>query len=341
MITVPMDFAVISPQTLLQKLLDKIRGQEGIFTGIINWDERFEIKLLCGETVRKFENPQYHGSLKDFWDWMELLGYTRKFEGNTLIFSKRSEYYRPDVIAMDLGEKEVAKLEEEANDEHAYTSLEIGYKKQEYNKDNGLLDPAGTFSYLTGYNSKISNDLSRISPYRGDSLGIEYLCWENVSEEPNKDDKSDKDIFAVALKPDAGNNQYIFADTYAITAGGITLHNAELSPYFLATRNLDLLGITCYGKTLRFTATDGYRDAVLNGDPNVLYSDIPIDKRLFSPSMYYFDAGTWKNLPPMDITDGLVRFRYRGQTYKGYIKSIWKVYGSEKSANWELYAVKY
>ncbi|MBF0651264.1 hypothetical protein IR083_20815 [Dysgonomonas sp. GY75] len=339
---------IIKPQTLLQRLLDNI-SRKGMFQAVINWDETFSPILCCGETLRQFNEPKLHGSLNDLMEWLNLMGYSYKYSGNQMIYSKRANLYDKNITAIVLDPNEVANFEEEANDNHSYTSLEIGYKKETYDKAKGLLDPNATFNYSTGYINSKEKKLSLISPYRADPVGFELILWDEVAKTTDTDSKNDNNIFVLQLTENASDYTVDTTSMMRVidyNGYSFDLFNGILNPHFLALRNNDRLGIVA--KLLKFASTDGYDKAripgVINGQPillDILYTDIDVDKRerLFRPVNYTFEAGTWKNLPELSVADGIVQFTYRGIVYRGFINSVEKVYGSEKKANWELLAI--
>lgn len=334
----PIIINVIDPSKLLQKYIDLIAGY-GKFTSEIEWDEEFIPMLCAGETIRNFPTPYLHDKLGNFMEWMEVMGYTYQYIGNKIVYKKRDLFYKSNIISMSLEDNEVSNVVEKSEGDFAYTSLNIGYKKQDYRKNNGLLDPNGTFNYLTGYTNQKENILSIISPYRADPLGFEYLTWERYSVPTDTDNASDKDIFALQLRRvinDIGINYYAVDNNYIITSSGIELFNGALNPYFLVQRNKSKIGINT--KHLRFTATDGYRESLLDGN-NILYQDIDISDRLFKPIKLSFNAGTYKSIPNIDIGNGIIQFYNKGELKKGFIETIKKSYVNEKEVEWTLYEI--
>ena len=323
---------VISPIKLLQKYLDLMAG-EGVFKGGIEWEnEPAEVMILAAESVRGFENANIHGSPNDFFDWLKVLGYEPDIKGDTITFRKRDKVFLSDVVAMELTSSEVSDLIVKADSEHTYTSVEIGYDKEDYDNINGRSEVNGKFSYTTGYVSREDNKLQLISPYRSDSIGIEFLCQERG--EVTTDKKDDNDIFFVALV-DEGKSYKEYKDIYIRDrVTNVELFNAIFCPYYLVKRNENLIGIN--SNVLKFKSTDMNRDAIIVGEDIDMYSDVEITERLFSPVIYDFASGHHKDLP--DNKNGLICFEWQGETKKGYIKSIRKNYATEEETTWELHA---
>lgn len=329
---------VISPDVLLQRYLDEMSGVKGLFRGEILWkDEPYKTMIVAAESIRQMPKARIYGKPNDFFNWMRVLGYEYEIEGNVLTFRERDSFFTPSV-ALSMREDEVADLIEQADSEYAYTSLEIGYDKQDYDGLNGRLEPNGTFSYTTGYVTREDNKLSLISPYRADSIGIEYLCHKDMSN--TKDDESDNDIFFVALtENDSTYEEYkdliIKDNTYPVD-----LFNAVFLPCFLVDRNKSLIGINA--KMLKFKSSDMSNSSLVSGDSRFTspYVDIELNEKLFEPIIYNFAAGSHKDMPPQSIRNGLISIQWNNEEYLGYIKEIRKNYAKETETTWELHAYK-
>lgn len=328
---------LIRPERLLQRFLDSISGVINKFIANIEWSELSTIMLCAGETIRGFENATLHGSLKDFIEWISVLGYQYSYEGNTMTFRFTPEYYKKDIVSMELSQDEVSNMRIEANDEVAYTSIEIGYKKQDYGESaNGIFETNTQFNYSTGYRNQTENVLSLMSPYRSDSIGAELLFWKRG--ELIKDNSSDNDIFALEMIETETNFVYSTLFTIRTEFPDIILYNALLNPHYLAIRNRFIIGIIT--NTIQFTATDGYRHATIGGD-NIMYSDISIDplQKLYEPLNYRIDVGSHLDMPVGSAMNGLIYFDYKGTIRKGFIQEITKEC-QEKQGEWLLSMVK-
>ena len=331
---------VISPDKLLQEYLNQMGGEDK-FTGIIEWEEEdYMTMIVAAESIRGFGNKDnteapdkayIHGSPNDFIEWLKVLGYEPVIEGSTITFKTRDKVFTPDVTAIEMGDDDVADLLKQVDATHAYTSVEIGYDKQDYENENGRYEANGTFAYTTGYINRDDNKLSLISPYRADPMGIEFLCQER--DNYTTDDKSDNDIFFVAI---IDNTDYyteykeIVIDT---DSQRIKMFNAPFNPYYLVKRNESLIGINA--KQLKFKSTDMSREASI--DDIDIYSDITITKKLFSPIIYNFAAGHHHDMPTIN-KNGLVNISWQNNVLRGYIRSIRKNYITEEETTWELHA---
>ncbi|MDH6304609.1 hypothetical protein M2459_001344 [Parabacteroides sp. PF5-5] len=318
---------VIDPEALLNKLVALMTNGRD-FSGRIEWlndsISQSESKLIAAESIRQLDNATMHISFDDFKDWMGVKGYEREYQDNEVVFKPRGQMYKSDVV-LELSESEVSDLIIEADQDHLYTSVEIGYKEQNYDDDglNSRYETNGTFSYDTGYITQKDNVLSLISPFRADPIGIDLLCWKTPEEsKESASNKSDNDIFElVVYKSDAlpGNNYYTYDAVY-LMSGGIKLFNATLNPFFLALANMTRFGIVT--NKLYFKGTTNYREATLQGyTSDLIYVDVPIFGKLFEPFVYNFATSGRIVLPVGDDINGLVKFRYKKKNYQGYLKS--------------------
>ena len=328
--------SVINPISLIQRYVDEMTGVKGLYHASILWNENnYKTMIAAADSIRQIGGAKIYGKPNDFFDWMRILGYEYEITDNKLIFKPRDEFFTRS-IAMTMREDEIADLIEEADTEYAYTTVEIGYDKQDYDKLNGRLEPNGKFTFTTGYESKEDNKLSLISPYRADSIGIEYLSQE--SSKKTKDEDSDNDIFFMALvENDTEFTEYKDV-VYKDRAFGLELFNAVFSPYYLVMRNYSLLGINA--KSLKFNSTDMSRTAEIyaNGVKVNPYSSFEIPEKLFEPIIYNFATGNHKDMP--SYKNGIVQVNWQGEVLSGYIKDIRKNYAQESEVTWELHAIK-
>lgn len=255
-----------------------------------------------------------------------------------LVFKTRDKCFDRNVTAMSVRAEELADLIVQADNTYAYTTVEIGYDKKDYDSVNGRCEANGKYCYTTGLIAISDNKLSLISPYRADSMGIEYLCQERAKD--SKDTKSDNDVFFVALK-DNGNLYTEYRDTKIMdSVYGIEMFNAPFNPYFLIKRNESLIGINA--KEVKFKSTDMSRTAEIVEGNTVVdpYVNQLISKRLFSPIEYNFAAGFDQDLPEPALRNGLVKFVWKKEILQGFIKEVRKNPHAPTETTWLLWAVK-
>lgn len=326
----PVNMQVIKPETLLQKYMDLMTG--GGFSGVINWNETSFKPMLCAaETIRGMLSNTLHGSFNDFNEWMRVMGYEREYTATSVIYNRRDTYFRRDLTAIELGERDLADLQVVTDDEYAYNAIEVGYERKDYEASNGRFETNGVFEYTTGYIADFdTNKLSLISPYRADSIGIELLTWSRFQNAT--DTKSDNDIFVVAMI-DRGS-YYQEEQTRFEGSVPIALFNYYLNPKELIYRNESLIGIIT--NRLNLTSTTSFREIPILTD----YPTLSINKKLHEPAYYNIAVGNHIELPGTDKHSGLVKFPYKGKNYIGFIKSIQKNYGCDTEQVWEIMIVK-
>lgn len=341
---------VIRPGDLLNRLLNEITGRSDI-TGSIEWGDRekeYDLMLCAAESVRGLSNPNIHTSFNEFSDWMNVMGYIGEYPDNkSILFRPIGNSFDKTKTILSLNERENTGLSIESDDEFAYTSLEIGYDTPNYENVNGRFEVNGTFDYSTGFVSPAENKLSLISPYRADPMGIEFLCLERPEEgKETTDDKSDNDVFAVALKytvEQTGGPGGIINVLYkaytgvTVTVEGITMFNAILNPYYLVQNNLKRLGIST--GNLLFTGTTSNRSGRLSTGVNYM-SNIKISDKLFEPIVYQIDAIYNPSVFIYENRNGLIEFYYGGVKRMGFLKSALRKFGHKSEASLLLFAVK-
>lgn len=329
---------IIKPERLLQRFLD-LMARGNYFKSEINWrPSDYGIFLCAAESIRAFPEAQLHGSIQDFLKWMRYIGYEYEIIGNKITYYPRDHFFQRDTVALTLTEKEVNNLVYTANTEHAYTSIKIGYQKQEYDSVNGRFEANGPFYYATDYQYRQENVLDFLIDYRADSLGIELLCYERGNF--TTDTKSDNDIFIVALTEQPANYTEYTAQKIVVDPDypTVTLFNAPLNPYFLVLYNESLIGINT--KKIFFTGADMNKKAFIDNLTDDIYADRDITKKLFEPAVFGFDVGTRKLMPSPEKQNGVIEFVWRGETLRGYIREVEKNHGTEVEAFWSLWQIK-
>ena len=335
----PINIDVVDPLRLIQKYLDEMSGVPRSFRASIEWEEKdYRTMIVAAESIRGIPGAKLHGSPNDFFDWMKVLGYEYECIDRNLVFKARDKFFDRNLTAMSLKAEELADLIVQADNTYAYTTVEIGYDKKDYDSVNGRCEANGKYCYTTGLVATSDNKLSLISPYRADSMGIEYLCQERAKD--STDTKSDNDVFFVALK-DNGNlyteyrNEIIKDSVY-----GVEMFNAPFNPYFLIKRNESLIGINA--KEVKFKSTDMSRTAEIVKGNSVIdpYVNQAISKGLFNPIEYNFAAGFDQDLPAPALRNGLVKFVWKKEILQGFIKEVRKNPHAPTETTWLLWAVR-
>ena len=332
--------SVIDPQTLMNKYLDLITGTAGYYNALIQWRPAdYGIKIVAAESLRGFPEATLHGAANDLVDWLYVLGYDYEVDDNTIIFRDRDNFFRPDLTAIELRKDEV-KLQDfivEADDEFTFSSFKIGYDKKDHESANGRFEANnGVFDFSTGYLCGKEKIKELISPYRADAIGMELLCWNRNSR--TTDNKSDNDIFFVALVGDAGvYKEYKGIVITDESNGDLKMFNAPFNPYFLVSNNESLIGIST--QQLEFTGCEGNRTARITGVSNI-YADHSISKKLFESYVYNFVVGSERGLPVDIDRNGLVYIPYEDRMLTGYIKDVGSTPAATKQRTWDIWAYK-
>ena len=338
--------AVINPQVLLQKFLDRMADQPGRYKATINWrqDEAtdYRIRLLAAESIAGYKTPYLHGNIKDFMNWMRVMGYEYEITGNEIIYRPREQFYTTEQM-LDLTEAQLNDLTISPATNVLYATVKVGYEKQDYNDDylDGL-EANALFQYGTGIDA-LEGDMDLTSPYRADAIGIQLLYRDPETGETESDqrDNPDEDIFVVVLNKTGDDTVYTavtldvfdqLSDTY------LKLPNALVSAPYLVQYNAPVIGIST--NRITFASTTGNKDAMIADVP--INSDIAITEQLFKPVLYEFEAGAGKEFP---VTTGLlagcgaVAFTWQGQTLRGFVKDIIRDVVDSEAVTWQLYAI--
>lgn len=336
----------INPQVLLQKFLDRMADQPGRYKATINWrqDEAtdYRIRLLAAESIAGYKTPYLHGNIKDFMNWMRVMGYEYEITGNKIIYRPREQFYTADQM-INLTAAKLNDLTISPATNVLYATVKVGYEKQDYNNDylDGL-EANALFQYGTGIDA-LEGDMDLTSPYRADAIGIQLLYRDPETGETESDqrDNSDEDIFVVVLNKTGNNTVYtaVTLDVFDQCSGTyLELPNALVSAPYIVRYNASVIGIST--SRLTFASTTGNKDAKIEDVP--INADITITEQLFKPVLYEFEAGAGKEFP---VTTGLlagcgaVAFTWQGQTLRGFVKEIVRDVVDSEAVTWQLYAI--
>lgn len=326
---------VISPITVLGKLLDSMTDSTETYSGLIDdYDPRMSMDrlstsyIMAAESARGLPNAKLYTSYKKFCDWMEAeFGYVPVINENTVTFMHRDKLFTSTVVK-DLG-TEINDYEFSVNDSLIYSSVKVGYDKEDYDSVNGRDEFRFTNEFSTGLNLR-ENTLSLISPYRADAYGIEFLVQKRG--EDTTDNDSDNDVFFVSCDQDGVNLKLYRAYTPSQLSGLLspeTMFNFQYSPRFMLEANKKYIG-SCTGM-LKFTSSDGNSDVAIDGVKET--DDFSIPERLFTVSEVEVETSDINS--PDDLL-GLVSLNNRGRTVIGYIKQIKSYIGKAKSSSYTL-----
>lgn len=337
----PVNIDVISPNTILSKLLDSmtentIEHSSGIdytfpSSGGIAFNRLLErTYIMAAESARGLPKAKIYTSYKKFCEWMEAeFGYVPVINENTVTFKHRDKLFSSTVVK-DLG-TEINDYELTVNDSLIYSSVKVGYDKQDYDSINGRDEFRFTNEFSTGL-KLTDNTLSLISPYRADAYGIEFLVQKRG--EDTTDNDSDNDVFFVDCVKDTStgildlNRPYSESQLSGLLSPD-TMFNLNYSPRFMLEANKKYIGACT--NMLKFASSDGNSDVSIDGVRET--DDFSIPERLFTVSEV--EVETSDIISPDDLL-GLVSLNNKGEIITGYIKQLKLNIAKDKSASYSL-----
>lgn len=335
------DIDVISPKTILSKLLDSmtentIEHSSGIdytfpSSGGIAFNRLLErTYIMAAESARGLPKAKIYTSYKKFCEWMETeFGYVPIINENTVTFRHRDKLFSSTVVK-DLGTK-INDYELTVNDSLIYSSVKVGYDKQDYDSINGRDEFRFTNEFSTGL-KLTDNTLSLISPYRADAYGIEFLVQKRG--EDTTDNDSDNDVFFVDCVKDTStgildlNRPYSESQLSGLLSPD-TMFNLNYSPRFMLEANKKYIGACT--NMLKFTSSDGNSDVSIDGVKET--DDFSIPERLFTVSEVEVETS---DIGAPDDLLGLVSLNNKGEVITGYIKQLKLNIAKDKSASYSL-----
>lgn len=317
---------LVHPQDLLTGLVKRMAGYNVVCR--ILGDHMAGVMIAAAESIRGIEGAKIHTSFNKFNDWMNANGYAFRLETNNgaeeIVFDQIATFYDSGTVTRL---KEVNELNIEAMDGYAYSAVEIGYEKYEYDEINGR-DEFNTKSTFNTALIELDSVKKIISPYRADCYGVEFLSRER---DGSKDKRSDNDVFVfdTVIQTDG---HVLNRSSYPVTGEGMfapdTLFNGKFSPRNLLMRNLPYIG-AAFTK-LTFTATEAAVIATINGIPENM--EAVVLNPLFRPELWSFKTiGKSSDYPLY----GLLEFTYKGKTYRGFINNILETF-SPRTVDFEL-----
>ena len=308
---------VITPTKVLNSLLKSINGgKEGITGKIVsNYDSRLNnCVIVAAESIRGIPDAKLYTSYTKFVDWMEaVFGFVPVIEGNTVQFVHRNTLFDASVIKeFDV---EHTDFTYSVDENLIYSSVRVGYDKQDYDSINGRDEFRFTAEFVTGIDIT-DNKLELISPYRSDAYGIEFLAQKRGKN--TTDNESDNDVF------------FVGAEDRLITPSGIcyrlirmgwdidgvlspdTMFNVMFNQRSMLVANSKYIGISA--DKLEFTSSDGNSDVVING--TALKDDFIIPEKLATCGKVSFN--TYDGTMPSPV-DGVITLVKDGYVYKGFL----------------------
>lgn len=328
----PVNINAITPLVLLNRLLNSINGGNLGITGEIesSHDKRLDNSLvIAAESVRDIEKAKLYSSFSKFAEWMKAeFGYVYDISDKKVTFRHRTKYFSNEIV------KKVTEFEDfsySVNSSLIYSSVKIGYDKQDYDSINGRDEFRFTNTFSTG-KSLTDNTLDLISPYRADAYGLEFLVQKRGKD--TTDTESDNDVFFVGAKLSQDGSRYELVRNGYNLLGVIspeTMFNAMYSPRQMLLANLGFIGM-CTGK-LTYTSGEGNSDVLVNGVREKDDISIPDNERIATVGELSFST------PEFDMPNnriGMVSLIRNGETYLGYIQKADMNAGHEECTKFML-----
>ena len=289
---------------------------EGI-TGKIasNYDSRLDnCVIVAAESIRGIPDAKLYTSYTKFVDWMEaVFGFVPVIDGNIVQFVHRDSLFGTNVIKEF--EVDHTDFTYSVDEKLIYSSIRVGYDKQDYDSINGRDEFRFTTEYMTGVDIT-DNKLELISPYRADAYGIEFLAQKRGKN--TTDNESDNDVFFVGATDSilvSGVMCYKLIRSGWSISGVLnpnSMFNVMYNQRDMLLANSKYIGISA--DRLKFTSSDGNSDVVINNI--ALQDDFVITERLATCGKVGFN--TYDEVIPSPV-DGIITLVKDEYLYKGFL----------------------
>lgn len=259
-----------------------------------------------------------------------------RLDTQTINFVHRSEVFNSNSVREIIGCRD---LTYSADDSLVYSSIEVGYEKQNYDAECGRDEWNFLNHYTTGIDV-VSTTLSFKSKYRADCYGIEFLAQKRSKD--STDDKSDSAVFFVHCAENetetSTDDETTISSVLKISrsvpiSGAIsdTVFNGEYSPYRCLMANAEFIAAMATPTILTFASSDGNSDIIIDGVR--CDEDITLDNQLFSCGTLKFKSG---DVDFPREPNALISVTHHGVTYRGYLTDLTVRYAREESAEYKL-----
>lgn len=192
------DCDIIDIEDLLSAIVTSICGNSvtSEITGLLQDDRLAHTYIMAADSARALPGAKLYTSFDDFSRMMSAeFGFVPVIdEDNAKVsFIHRSELFGYG-SAHNFTRDEFRDFQLTVQQSLLFSSVNVGYDKQDYDSVNGRDEFRFTDQYATGLTGT-DNTLDLISPYRADAYGIEFLVIKRG--ENTTDNKSDEDVFLV------------------------------------------------------------------------------------------------------------------------------------------------
>lgn len=333
----------ITVYQLFEQLIKKIsNGKSGVSSAYLQ--SRTDLVITSGDLIRNIEGGKIKTNFSDFWQWLRSLlpVYFGVKNGNATIGLLEEMFVKPLTVNLELSNfqtflqtnqftyiNDVRNLKVSLAKEFMSAKIKVGYPNQNYQDTNGRTEFNSTQNWTTPL-IRTSTENNMISPYRSDSIGIEYVRI-NFDGKKSTDTSSDNDVFVLNVKKDKVGDYYELDRSKNSLFFGVlspeTMFNVALRPRQMLLNNGAVLHSgfdKMDDKSLKFQSADKNSDTVYDSvSDSSEISILSLGNRLFLP--YIFEFETYQPIALVEImTEGNFRkmciaFDWEGDRYYGYI----------------------
>ena len=225
-----------------------------------------------------------------------------------------------------------------------YSSVEVGYDKQDYDAECGRDEWNFSSTFSTGLTNS-DKTLTLKSKYRADCYGIEFLAQKRSKD--TTDDKSDQSVFFAhcvlqeSISEGEGTDDETRAEETAVLkidrsvriqgALSDTVFNGEYSPYRCLMANSAHLCAMASPLKLRFASSEGNSSVVI--DRVAANSDLTLKSDLLTLGQLSLSSGAIDF--PANV-NALFRVEGGGMVYRGYLMDLDLKYTRSEAAKYKL-----
>ena len=235
----------------------------------------------------------------------------------------------------------VKELSYSVDNSNIYSTVEVGYDKQDYDAECGRDEWNFTSTFSTGI-AKTEKNLVLKSKYRADCYGLEFLAQKRSKD--TTDDKSDQSVFIVhcLLQESVTSDEETRADETSavlkidrsVRINGTlsnTVFNGEYSPHRCLMANAGYLCAMASPLKLTFASSDGNSAVVI--DKVTANSDLTLRSDLLTLGQLSLSSGASDF--PAD-PNALFRVESGGVIYRGYLMDLDLKYARSEAAKYKL-----
>lgn len=317
------DCKVVTPKTLLTALVNKIYSGATASIDDTNFPVLKNTFFVTAQELRGKGEGVYKASYGDFCKWMEaVFGFVPHVNETSkhVTFKHRDTFFK-DIVVQELYiQSSESRLT--YNSDIDYYNIEVGYEKEDYEKEFGADEWRWKMCYVTMRGTG-GRTLSLVSPFRCDCYGMEYLVASRRTSESSSDDKNDDKLFFVCAQKESDGKLHLVREDYSVknvTANADKLFNVMYSPYFMLQNNARF--ISSINKNLKFASAEGNTKVqiVHNGKTIFLNNSIALDAApLFYSAKLEVETDIFE-----DVKDwtGLVKAKFGDYTMTAYVEEV-------------------